>query len=321
MRTVALTYTAPRQAELREWPQPAMSDAMVRVRTLFSGLSRGTERLIFEGRVPESEHDIMRAPFQQGDFPFPVAYGYAAVSLVEEGPDDLVGRQIFSLSPHQEQACLPVDAVLPLPADVPASRAILAANMETAVNAIWDASPKPGSRVAIVGAGLLGCLIAGLLSARGDLSVSVVDVLPQRSATLSDFHVSFISTTERMDPVETVFHTSASDAGLQTAIEMLAFEGQVIELSWFGSRMVSLDLGGAFHSKRLTIKGSQVGQVAKVRRASTTYRDRLAQAIGHLSDPRFDALITEEVAFENLPAELPRLLGEGAAGIATRIRY
>ena len=317
----ALTYTAVQHAELREWPQQPFQPGMVRLRTLFSGISRGTERLVFEGRVPESEFATMRAPFQMGDFPFPVAYGYAAVSRVEEGPEDLLGRNVFSLSPHQEHACLPETAVIPLPETVPPERAILAANAETALNAIWDAELRPGSRVAVIGAGLLGCLIAGLLSMRGDLTVHVVDLLPERSATLSDFHVSFVSTVERLDPVETVFHTSASAAGLQASIDLLAFEGQVIELSWFGATPVTLNLGGVFHSKRLTIKASQVGHVARPRRASTSYRDRLTEAIGRLTDPRFDAFITEEVAFDALPGELPRLLGPGAEGIATRIRY
>ncbi|MEM8792043.1 MAG: zinc-binding alcohol dehydrogenase [Pseudomonadota bacterium] len=321
MKTRALTYVAPHQALLSDWEVPEMGEGKVRLRTLLSALSRGTERLIFEGRVPEGEFERMRAPFQLGGFPFPVAYGYSAVSHVEEGPADLLGRTVFSLSPHQEIACLPVGAVIPLPDDLPAERAVLAANMETALNAIWDAELRPGSRVAIVGAGLLGCLIAGLLSRRTDLTVHVVDLLPQRSATLADFHVSFISTTEQSDSVETVFHTSASAAGLQSAIDMLEFEGTVIELSWFGAGPVEIDLGGAFHSKRLTIKASQVGHVAQSRRASTSHRQRLSLALDALRDPRLDAFITEEVAFDALPGELSRLLGPGADGIATRIRY
>lgn len=321
MTARALTYIAPQQAELRDWPLVEMREGRVLLRTLYTGLSRGTERLVFEGRVPESEFARMRAPFQFGDFPYPVAYGYAAVSEVEAGSPALVGREVFSLSPHQDRACLPVEAVIPLPDGVPTARAVLAANIETALNAIWDAKLKPGSRVAVIGAGVLGCLIAGLLSVRKDLSVHVVDLLPERSATLADFHVSFVSTTEELAPVETVFHTSASAAGLQASIDLLAFEGQVIELSWFGATPVTLDLGGAFHSKRLTIKASQVGHVAAARRASTSYRERLTQALERLSDPRFDALITEEVAFEALPNELPRLLGSDAKGIATRIRY
>lgn len=321
MKARALVYAAPRRAELRDVPLPAMGEGRVLLRTLHSALSRGTERLVFEGRVPESEFARMRAPFQCGDFPFPVAYGYSAVGRVEDGPDVLTGRCVFSLSPHQDRACLPAEAVVPLPEGVPPERAVLAANAETALNAIWDAALPPGGRAAVVGAGLLGCLIAGILSARRDVCVHVVDLLPERGAALVDFPVSFTSNAEKLDPVQTVFHTSASAAGLQTAIDLLDFEGRVVELSWFGAAPVALDLGGAFHSKRLTITASQVGRVAASRRASTGRRDRLAAALAHLRDPRFDAFVSREVAFEALPRELPRLLDPATGGIATRIRY
>ncbi|MBY8975270.1 zinc-binding alcohol dehydrogenase [Rhodobacteraceae bacterium NNCM2] len=319
--TRALVYTGPQESELREVTLPPMTGEMVEIRTLYSALSRGTERLVFNGKVPPSEYDRMRAPFQTGTFPFPVAYGYAAVGRVEAGPPDLLGREVFSLSPHQEIARLPASAVVPVPKGVPASRAVLAANMETAINATWDAELQPGARVLIVGAGLLGCLIAALLSVRTDLSVSVLDVLPQRSATLTDFPVRFISTSERSNPVAVAFHTSASSAGLQAALDSLEFEGTVIELSWYGNIPVSVDLGGAFHSRRLTIRSSQVGHVAAPRRASTSYRDRLTQALDRLADPRLDNFVTEELSFDALPANLPRLLGQSAEGIATRIRY
>ncbi|MEM7178700.1 MAG: zinc-binding alcohol dehydrogenase [Pseudomonadota bacterium] len=319
--TRALVYTAPQQCDLREVPLARMQDGMVEVRTLYSAISRGTERLVFNGLVPASEYSRMRAPFQSGDFPFPVAYGYAAVGLVEDGPADLIGKHVFSLSPHQEVIRLPAPAVVPLPDGVPPARAVLAANTETALNAIWDSEIAPGTSVLVVGAGLLGCLIAALLSVRTDLTVFIIDVLPERGAILTDFPVRFITTTEKLNPVATVFHTSATGAGLQAGLEALAFEGQVIELSWYGDTPVTLDLGGAFHANRLTIKSSQVGHVATSRRASTTYRDRLLAALGHLRDPGLDALVTEELAFDALADNLPRLLGPAATGIASRIRY
>lgn len=317
----ALVYAAPQHCEIRDFPLVELAPGLVEVETLFSGLSRGTERVVFNGAIPESEHSRMRAPFQIGEFPFPVAYGYASVGNVVEGPEDLRGRTVFSLAPHQERLRLNGSAVTVLPEEVTPERAVLAANTETALNAIWDAELQPGSTVLIVGAGLLGCLLAALLSIRQDLSVYICDLLPQRSATLTEFPVSFITTTEGLDSVAVSFHTSASAAGLQTAIDALAFEGRVIELSWFGDRDVTLSLGGAFHSKRLTIQSSQVGHVARARRASTGYAQRLGQALGHLADPRFDAFVSEEVAFDDLPEAMPRLLAPDAPGIATRIRY
>jgi 2-desacetyl-2-hydroxyethyl bacteriochlorophyllide A dehydrogenase len=316
----ALFYTAPGVAELREVALAPLAPGQVEVRTLYSAISRGTERLVSAGAVPPGEYTAMRAPHQEGDFPFPVKYGYAAVGVVLAGPDALVGRHVFSLYPHQSRFRVPADAVVPLPDDIPAARAVLAANAETALNAIWDAGVLPGERVLVLGAGLLGCLIAALLSRIHD-HVDITDKLAEPAATVADFPVNIVSVEALADDYDLVFHTTASAAGLQAAIGALAFEGRVIELSWFGDRPVELMLGGAFHTRRLSIRASQVGHVSPVRRATTTHRDRLAAALGLLADPRLDRLITGEVAFKDLAREIPRLLAPGAPGIATRIRY
>ena len=316
----ALFYTAPGVAELREVALAPLAPGQVEVRTLWSAISRGTERLVSAGAVPPGEYAAMRAPHQEGDFPFPVKYGYAAVGVVEAGPDALVGRHVFSLYPHQSRFRVPAAAVVPLPDDVPAARAVLAANAETALNAIWDGEPKPGERVLVLGAGLLGCLIAALLS-RIHRYVDITDKLAEPAAAVADFPVNYVSSEALGSNYDLVFHTTASAAGLQTAIDVLAFEGRVIELSWFGDRPVPVMLGGAFHSRRLTIRSSQVGHVAPARRATTTHRDRLTEALALLADARLDRLITGEVAFTDLPREIPRLLAPDAPGIATRIRY
>ena len=315
----ALIYTAPGEVQVNRVP---LDPAGVLVRTRFSGISRGTERLIFNGLVPPGEYQRMRAPLQVGDFPFPVRYGYAAVGTVEAGPEDLLGRQVFCLHPHQTLFRADPGMLVPLPDDVPPERAILAANAETALNAIWDADVHPGCRCLIVGAGLLGWLIAALLSRRSDLSPRITDIRPETGVKADDFSVRFL----KPDAVErqaydVIFHTSASAGGLQTAIDAACFEGRVIELSWYGDRPVSVDLGGNFHANRVSIISSQVGSVARRRRASHRYRDRLEQAIAALSDPRLDALITEEVPFFDLPDALPRLLATDAPGIATRVVY
>jgi threonine dehydrogenase-like Zn-dependent dehydrogenase len=316
----ALFYTGPGEAELRDVALPPLRPGMVEVRTLFSGLSRGTERLVAEGAVPPGEYTRMRAPHQEGDFPFPVKYGYAAVGRVEAGPAAIEGRQVFCLYPHQDRFRVAAVAVLPLPPDVPAGRAVLAANAETALNAIWDAELRPGERVLVLGAGLLGCLIAAFLS-RFHGSVDVTDKLVEAAAGVSDFPVNFVSSEALGDHYDVIFHSTASAAGLQAALDALAFEGRVIELSWFGTRLAPLMLGGAFHSRRLTIRASQVGHVAPARRGTASRRDRLAEALALLADPRLDALITEEIDFADLPVALPRLLAPDAPGTATRIRY
>ncbi|MFQ5567632.1 MAG: zinc-binding alcohol dehydrogenase [Paracoccaceae bacterium] len=316
----ALFYTAPGSAELRQVALAPLAPGQVEVRTLFSAISRGTERLVSAGAVPVGEHAAMRAPHQEGDFPFPVKYGYAATGVVEAGPDALLGRHVFSLYPHQSRFRVPAEAVVPLPEDVPADRAVLAANAETALNAIWDAGVESGERVLVLGAGLLGCLVAAFLS-RIHPSMYLTDKLAEAAASVADFPVNFVSAEALGDDYDVVFHSTGTAAGLQSAIDALAFEGRVIELSWFGDRPVGLMLGGAFHSRRLTVRASQVGHVAPARRATTTRRDRLAEALALLADPRFERLITGEIAFTDLAAEIPRLLAPDAPGTATRIRY
>lgn len=316
----ALVYEAPEKASVHVVDLPPMGPGMIEVESLFSGLSRGTERLIFTGQVPESEWARMRAPLQTGDFPFPVRYGYAAVGRAVAGA--LQGQTVFCLHPHQTRFRVSGAWAVPVPAAVPPQRAILAANIETALNAIWDARLAPGQRCLVIGAGLLGWLITALLSRRGDVSVDVTDIRPLSGVKADDFHVRFMSP-DQVAPgaYDVAFHTSASAGGLQTALDALAFEGQVIELSWYGDQPVEVRLGGNFHAGRLSILSSQVGHVAPARRASTPHRKRLALALEALADDRLDALITGEVRFRDLPDRLPDLLAAGAPGIATRIVY
>ncbi|MEM0990596.1 MAG: zinc-binding alcohol dehydrogenase [Pseudomonadota bacterium] len=318
----ALVYTGPGQARLETIELRAPAPREVLVQTRYSALSRGTERLIFNGLVPESEWGRMRAPFQVGEFPFPVRYGYATVGQVVQGPKDLMGRDVFCLHPHQDSFLVPAASVVQLPANVPASRAVLAANMETALNAVWDAKLRPGMRILVVGAGLLGRLISDLLLRREDMSITVTDVQVDPVIRMDDECVRPIPP-DQVAPgaYDLAFHTTASAAGLATALDALVFEGRVIELSWFGEQAPQVPLGGAFHAKRLTIQSSQVGHVAPSRRAHTTHRDRLAKALELLAPTRLDHLITAEVAFQELPAALPDLLAPGAPGIATRIAY
>ncbi len=326
----ALVYIAPHKAEIHPVDDMPPSDSdgareFVTVETAYSGVSRGTERLVFSGSLPESEWQRMRAPFQSGEFPFPVRYGYAAAGRVVAGPEALLGKRVFALHPHQTRFTVPASAVHVLPDAVPMRRAVLAANMETALNAIWDAELRPGERVLVMGAGLLGCLIAALASRSGDNPVVLSDIVEARAALARDFNVSF----RVPDAIhggedgafDVAFHTSAHAEGLQRSLDTLAFEGRVVELSWYGDRETTLRLGGAFHSRRLRIVSSQVGHVANSRRATTTHARRLAEAISLLDDPRLDALITGEVAFEDLPARLPEILAPGAPGIATAVRY
>lgn len=328
--TRALVYVAPQQCELRPIDPAATASAIspeserVSVRTLWSGVSRGTERLVYEGRVPVSEHAVMRAPLQVGEFPFPVAYGYAAVGRVEEGPTKLCGECVFVLAPHHERFIAPTDLAVPVPHDVPPRRAVLAANLETALNGAWDGAAGPGDRIAIVGAGVLGGLLAALLGALPGAEVTLIDPLEERRDLARALGVAYAAPDQAAATVadaDLVYHTSATAEGLDLALALAGVEARVVEMSWFGDRRPTPLLGGAFHSRRLTLVSSQVGQVAPSRRPRWPHRRRLAMALSLLRDPRFDALITDEVAFAHLPEAMPRVLAREAKGLATVVRY
>jgi threonine dehydrogenase-like Zn-dependent dehydrogenase len=252
----------------------------------------------------------MRAPFQEGDFPGPVKYGYLNVGVVEEGSRALLDRTVFCLYPHQTRYVVPASAVVPVPDDVPPKRAVLAGTVETAVNALWDAAPLVGDRVTVVGAGMVGCCVATLLARFPGARVQLVDADPDRAGVAAALGVEFALPADAAGGRDLVVHASGASAGLQRSLELLAPEGTVIELSWYGDREVRLALGASFHSGRLTIRSSQVGTVSPARAATRTFADRLALALDLLRDPAFDVLITGESRF----AELPDVLGRLAAG-------
>ncbi|MCX4637191.1 zinc-binding alcohol dehydrogenase [Streptomyces sp. RPA4-5] len=317
----AFWLNAPGHGEIRTVPLPDPGPDEVLVRTLCSGVSRGTETLVFRGGVPVSQHSVMRAPFQEGDFPGPLKYGYLNVGVVEEGPPALLGRTVFSLYPHQTHYVVPASAVTPVPDAVPASRAVLAGTVETAVNALWDAAPLVGDRIAVIGAGMVGCGVAAILARYPAVRVQLVDADPARAATAKALGVDFALPQDALGDCDLVVHASATEEGLARSLELLAPEGTVIELSWYGDRQVSLPLGEAFHSRRLVVRSSQVGAVSPARRARRTFADRLALALDLLADPAFDALITGESAFEELPEVLPRLASGDLPALCHRIRY
>jgi threonine dehydrogenase-like Zn-dependent dehydrogenase len=317
----AFWLRSPGRGEIRDAVLPEPGDGEVVVRTLFSGVSRGTESLVMRGGVPESQHAAMRAPFQEGDFPAPVKYGYLSVGVVEEGPADLRGRTVFCLFPHQTRYVVPARAVTVVPDAVPAARAVLAGPVETAVNALWDAAPLIGDRIAVVGGGMVGCSVAALLARYPAVRVQLVDADPARAAVAEALGVGFALPQDAADGCDLVVHASATEAGLARSLELLAPEGTVLELSWYGDRRVAVPLGEAFHSRRLTVRSSQVGAVSPARRAGRTHADRLALALDLLADPAFDALVTGECAFEELPDAMAAMAAGDLPGLCHRVRY
>jgi hypothetical protein len=317
----ALWYTGPGRAEIREEKLDSPSSDQVRVRALFGAVSRGTEALIMAGRVPLSEFERMRAPFMAGNFPFPVKYGYSVVGRVEQGPPALLGKIVFVLHPHQNLFNVPATAVAPLPNDVPPTRAVLAANIETALNAVWDAGPAPTSRVAVVGAGVVGVLTAYLCTQISGARTTLVDTNPSRAGIANKLGIDFSAPDTAPGDYDLVIHASGAASGLATALALAGFEATVLEMSWYGDAQVPVPLGGAFHSRRLKLVSSQVGHVAPSHRAEWTHSRRLAAAVAKLSDARLDVLLAPSVPFNELPERLPDILDAKSGVLCQLIAY
>lgn len=317
----AFWVAEPGRGEIRNEALRAPAGDEVVVRALYSGISRGTEALVFNGRVPPSEWARMRAPFQEGEFPAPVKYGYSLAGIVEQGDHGLTGRHVFVLHPHQTRVVVPAAAVYVLPDDVPPSRAVLAANLETALNGIWDARPHVGDRIAVIGAGTVGMLTAWLASRLPECVVELVDTNPQREAVARALGVPFTTPDRCAGKADVVIHASGSPSGLELALGLAALEATIVEMSWFGDQAVTLSLGGAFHSKRLTLASSQVGRIAPAQRARWDHRRRMQLALAMLREPALDAVITGESPFDTLPQVMAGLATTAGDVLCHRIRY
>jgi threonine dehydrogenase-like Zn-dependent dehydrogenase len=308
----AFWTVAPGQGELRAATLPAPRAGERLVRTLASGVSRGTEAIVFAGRVPPSQYAAMRAPLMAGGFPFPVKYGYAAVGVAEDG------TRVFVLHPHQDAFLAPAAMCIPVPAAVPTTRAVLAANMETALNILWDAAPLAGERVLVIGAGVVGLLTAALLARIPATLVTVIDPDPTRATAARRLGCAFADPAGAPAEQELIVHASGTEAGLRLALERAAFEARIIEASWFADRIPALPLGEAFHPRRLRLISSQVGSVAPAMRGRRSHAERLAAALGLLADPVFEVLLEPPTAFADLPSAMPRLL---AGGLCHVVQY
>lgn len=317
----AFWITDYQRGEIRRAALPDLKHDQVKVQTLYSGVSLGTEALVFNHAVPASEFQRMRAPFQDGDFPSPVKYGYINVGKVLEGPDDLRGQNVFCLYPHQTHYIVPGNAVSLIPPDVPAERAILAANLETAINALWDASAQIGDHITIIGAGVIGCLVGWLANSIPGCDVELIDINPERANVCNALGLSFSLPGQARDQRDLIIHTSATQAGLTTALELADFEATILELSWYGDKPVSVALGGSFHSKRLQVRSSQVGHIATTQRARWDYKRRLKLALSLLNDEKLDNLISGESSFTELPSTFQYLMKNGRDSLCHRIKY
>jgi NADPH:quinone reductase-like Zn-dependent oxidoreductase len=317
----AFWVAAPGRGEIRNQRLRPIASGELLIRARASAISRGTEALIFRGEVPLSEWQRMRCPFQEGEFPAPVKYGYAVAGVVEDGPAELCGRRVFCLHPHQDRFIVPENAVVAIPDDVPDRRATLAANAETAINGLWDSLPGIGDRISVVGAGAVGALVAALAARLPGAEVELIDIDPGRATLAVALGCHFAAPQTARGDADLVVHTSGAPEGLSTALAIAGFEATVLEMSWYGTRVVPLALGGAFHSRRLILRSSQVGSVPAGRRKRWSRRRRLELALTLLHDPVFDQMLSGEADFRELPELMPRLTAPGASALCQTVRY
>lgn len=317
----ALWTVAPYRSEIRPVHLPVPDEGEAEVRTLFSGVSRGTEMLVLRGLVPPGVAGLMRAPFQEGDFTYPVKYGYLSVGIVEHGPPSWVGQRVFCLHPHQDRYVVPVSALTRIPADVPEGRAVLAGAVETAINALWDCAPHFGDRIAVVGAGIIGSAVAALLRLFPLQRLQLVDPDPAKQTLAAQLGLEWAHPDDAMTNCDIVYHASATSGGLAGSLAQLGDEGELVELSWYGTESPSVPLGLAFHAKRLSIIGSQVGTIAAARRVRRTHADRMDLAMNALADPVFDHLLGSTSSFEDLPSVLSEMDEGQLPGMLRLIQY
>jgi len=321
--TTATAYwtVGPEQGELRREELPAPGPGEALVRSLYSGISKGTEMVVHNARVPDCIAEEMAAPHQEGAFPSPVKFGYLSVGVIEQGPADWQGKTVFCLYPHQDRYIVPVESLTEVPDGVPARRAVLTGTVETAVNALWEAGPRLGDRVAVIGAGLVGGMVAKLLAAFPLGRLQLIDVDPAKRALAETLGVDFCHPDDAAPDCDIVIHCSASESGLQRALQLVGDEGEIIEMSWYADRLVTLPLGEDFHARRLSIRASQVGVVARARRHRRSTADRLSLAVSLLADPVFDAFLTGTSSFGELPDVVQRLSDGSLDALCHVIEY
>jgi NADPH:quinone reductase-like Zn-dependent oxidoreductase len=317
----AFWVITPGRGAIRDAAIPPCGPDDVRVRTCFSGVSRGTEALVFGGRVPESERTRMRAPFQEGEFPGPVKYGYMNVGIVEQGPSGLAGRAVFVLFPHQTHYIVPASWAHVVPDGVPLRRAVLAANVETAINALWDARPHAGDRIVVVGGGTVGCAVAWAAAGITGCTVQLVDTYTPRADVANALGVSFATPETADGDADIVLHTSGTAEGLDTALRLAGLEGTIVEVSWFGDTVVPLPLGEAFHARRLTLRSSQVGRIPPAQQPRWDTRRRMQLVLDLLRDDRLGVLLTGESRFDDLPTTMARLAAGSPETLCHVVRY
>jgi len=306
MKSRTLVFAGPGQIVIEEQQAGTPRGDQLLVQTQFSGISAGTELLIYRGEAPPEMQADGNLPALAGTLAFPLHYGYSAVgeviALGPEAPSELLGRLVFAFHPHASHFLVAAAAVTPLPDDLPAEAALFLPNMETAINFLHDGAPLAGERVVVFGQGVVGLLTTALLSRIPLGSLITADPDPMRRATSRDFGAAqSLSPSELQgltQQADLTYELTGDPQALNQAISVTGFEGRVVLGSWYGTKQASLNLGGRFHRSRIRLLSSQVSTIASTLTGRWDKRRRLEFALQMVRAIEPARLITHRIPIE-----------------------
>jgi len=313
MNGQALFFTGARTVNVREVPIPEPEAGEVLVRTERSAISPGTELLVYRDEVPDELAADETIDTLDGTFSYPLQYGYSTVGRVVAVGDSVgqewLDRRVFSFNPH-ESHFLAEPAQL-IQTTLPPQQALFIPNVETAVNFVMDARPRIGARVAVFGQGPVGLLTTALLAEFPLAELVTTDCYEHRrslSRSLgADKSVPPDQMGDAIDDPDISFELSGNPVALDSAIDVTGFAGQVIVGSWYGSKDVSLDLGGEYHRSHIRTQSSQVSRLDPDHADRWDKERRMEYVRSWLSDTDLSAVLTHEMHIDRA-GEAYRLL-------------
>ena len=317
--SLALWHNSDFTSELKEEKNSKIDIDQIEVKSLFSLISTGTERLVASGEVPVSSFEFMAVPYMKGNFSFPIKYGYSLVGKVTS-VGKLYGKIVHLLHPHQGKCLVKEVDVMIVPDEIPAKRATLASNVETALNAIWDAEISIGDKVLIAGFGMIGSLLARVLSFMPEVEIVIMEKDANRVKMVQKMGFTFIDDPEP-SYFDVAFNTTSNEKALQIAIQSVGLEGKIIEMSWYGTKNVNINLGADFHYHRKQIISSQVSKIPSDKQSRWDYKRRKEVVFKLLKSPLFDEHITDVLTFAETPAFFDKLRAGGVSGLGYCIEY
>jgi 2-desacetyl-2-hydroxyethyl bacteriochlorophyllide A dehydrogenase len=310
----AVLFTSPGEVTLTEVERSAPGPGEVAVETTVSGISPGTETLVYRGEVPDELPADSELSTIEGDLSFPVEYGYAAAGrVVETGEDvaaDWLDRRVLAFHPHRTQFCAATDHVVALPDDVSTEESAVLPSVETATNLVLDAEPRVGERAVVFGAGVIGLCTTAILSQFPLESLVVVEPIAARRERATRLGADRAVTPDEATTLfehdepsgaDLAVEVSGQPAALDDAIAVVGFDGRVVVGSWYGSKPCNLDLGGRFHRDRIDIVSSQVSTIA------SELRGRCSTALERLRHLDIDTIITDRIPVDRAADAFERI--------------